>query len=100
MDRQQQAGHTLRLPDILDLTCAGPLAESFRALRGVELAVDAARVQRVGAQCAQVIMSAVATWKADEVALCVIDPSPELSETFSLLGIGLAEISTEEEAAQ
>ena len=67
MDRQQQASHTLRLPEILDLTCAAPLAESFRALRGVELAVDAAGVQRVGAQCAQVIMSAVATWKADEV---------------------------------
>jgi chemotaxis protein CheX len=98
MDQKQTAGRTLQLPDILDLTCAGPLAESFRALRGVELAVDAARVQRVGAQCAQVIMSAVATWKVDEVALCITDPSPEFSETFSLLGLGLAEISTEEAA--
>ena len=95
---QKQTGRMLRLPEILDLTYAGPLAESFRALRGVELAVDAAQVQRVGAQCAQVIMSAVATWKVDEVALCITDPSPEFSETFSLLGIGLAEISTEEAA--
>jgi chemotaxis protein CheX len=96
MEQTQGTARTLRLPEILDLTRAGPLAESFRALRGASLAVDAARVQRVGAQCAQVIMSAVSTWKADDVALCVTDPSPEFRETFSLLGIGLAEVSTEE----
>jgi chemotaxis protein CheX len=99
MTQIQQAAQTLRLPEILDITRAGPLAESFRALRGSKLDVDAAQVRRVGAQCAQVIMSAVATWRADEVALCVTDPSPELRETFSLLGIGLAEISMEEAAS-
>jgi chemotaxis protein CheX len=98
MDRRPITRQTLRLPEILDLTHAGPLAESFRALRGVELAVDASKVHRVGAQCAQVIMSAVSTWKADDVALCVTDPSTEFCETFSLLGIGLAEVSTEEVA--
>ena len=98
MRQPQSAAQTLRLPEILDLTRAGPLADSFRALRGAKLTVDAAQVQRVGAQCAQVIMSAVSTWRADEVALCVTDPSPEFRETFSLLGIGLAEISTEEAA--
>jgi chemotaxis protein CheX len=98
MHENQPIVRTLRLPEILDLIRAGPLAESFRALRGVELAVDAGGVQRIGAQCAQVIMSAVSTWEADEVALCLIDPSPEFRETFSLLGIGLAEISTEEAA--
>jgi chemotaxis protein CheX len=97
MDQKQSAGPTLRLPEILDLTRAGPLAESFRALRGRDLAVDASRVQRVGAQCVQVIMSAVSTWRADGVALCITDPSPEFQATFSLLGIGLAEISAEEE---
>lgn len=98
MDQNQSPGQTLRLPEILDLTRAGPLAESFRAVRGAALAVDASKVQHVGAQCAQVIMSAVATWRADDVALSVTDPSPEFCETFSLLGFGLAEISTEEAA--
>jgi chemotaxis protein CheX len=68
------------------------------ALRGAKVSVDAAQVQRVGAQCVQVIMSAVATWKADEVALCVVEPSEEFRDALSLLGVGLAEISTEEVA--
>jgi chemotaxis protein CheX len=96
MTQTQQGAQTLRLPEILDITRAGPLAESFRAMRGSKLNVDAARVQRVGAQCAQVIMSAVATWRADEVELCLTDPSTELRDAFSLLGIGFAEVSTEE----
>jgi chemotaxis protein CheX len=95
----QHATQMLRLPDILDITRAAPLAECFRSFRGAKLVVDAAHVQRVGALCAQVIMSAVATWKADEVALCLTEPSAELRETFSLLGIGFAEVSTEEAAS-
>jgi chemotaxis protein CheX len=98
MQQTQRDARTLQLPEILDISRAGPLAESFRASRGAQLAVDAARVRCVGAQCAQVIMSAVATWEADDVALCLTDPSPEFRETFSLLGLGLAEISTEETA--
>jgi chemotaxis protein CheX len=89
----------LQLPEVLDLTFAGPLAESLLALRGSALTIDAARVQRVGAQCVQVIMSAVSTWKADAAALCIINPSPEFRETLSLLGIGLADISMEEVAS-
>jgi chemotaxis protein CheX len=98
MTQTQTAAQTLRLPEVLDLTYAGPLAESLLAVRGAIVALDAARVQRVGAQCVQVIMSAIATWKADAVALTVIDPSQEFSEALSLLGVGLAEISTEEAA--
>jgi chemotaxis protein CheX len=98
MKQTQLSAQRLRLPEVLNLTFAGPLAQSFLALRGAELAIDAAFVQRIGAQCVQVIMSAVSTWKVDEVALCVINPSPEFCETFSLLGIGLADISTEEAA--
>jgi chemotaxis protein CheX len=88
----------LRLPEVLDMTFAGPLAESLLALRGAELVIDASRVQRVGAQCAQVIMSAIATWQADDFALNLTDPSSEFRDAFSLLGIGLVEITTEEAA--
>jgi chemotaxis protein CheX len=94
----QPLAQTLQLPEVLDLSYAAPLAESFLALRGMNLTVDAASVQRVGAQCVQVIMSAVSTWRADEVALSVVDPSQEFRDALSLLGIGLAEISTEEAA--
>jgi chemotaxis protein CheX len=98
MTQTPSAAQGLQLPEVLDVTFAGPLAESLLARRGSMLTIDATQVQRVGAQCVQVIMSAVATWKADEVTLSVVDPSQEFRDALSLLGIGLAEISTEEAA--
>ena len=98
MTQTPSAAPGLQLPEVLDLTFAGPLAESLAASRGANLAIDASRVQRVGAQCVQVLMSAVSTWRSDEVALSVVDPSAEFRDALSLLGIGLAEISTEEAA--
>jgi chemotaxis protein CheX len=89
---------TLQLPEVLDLTCAGPLAESLIAMRGAAITLDAAQVQRVGAQCVQVIMSAIATWKADDRTFSITDPSEEFRDALSLLGVGLAEISMEEAA--
>src|ERR1700676_2835604 len=98
MAHTRAAAQRLQLPEVLDLTFAGPLAASFLALRGQKLDVDAAQVQRVGAQCVQVLMSAVATWKADDRALRVTDPSQEFRDALSLLGVGLAEIPMEEAA--
>jgi chemotaxis protein CheX len=92
------SAQTLQLPEVLDLTYAGPLAESLLVLRGAEVSLDAAQVQRVGAQCVQVIMSAIATWAADGAALCIIEPSREFREALSLLGVGLAEIPIEQTA--
>jgi chemotaxis protein CheX len=96
MPFSQPLAQTLQLPEILDLSYAAPLAESFLALRGMNLTVDAAGVQRVGAQCMQVILSAVSTWRIDEAEFSIIDPSPEFRDALSLLGVGLAEISIEE----
>jgi len=99
MTQTQPVATVLQLPEVLDITYAGPLAESLLALRGSAVSVDASRVQRVGAQCVQVIMSALATWKADEALIDVLEPSVEFRDTFSLLGIGLAEITSEEVAS-
>jgi chemotaxis protein CheX len=98
MTQMQSAAQKLQLPEVLDMTYAGPLAEALLAKRGVSVAIDAAQVQRVGAQCVQVLMSAIATWKSDALAFCVTDPSQEFRDALSLLGVGLAEISTEEPA--
>jgi chemotaxis protein CheX len=98
MSQTSPAAQRLRLPEVLDMTCAGPLTESLLALRGAELVIDASGVQRVGAQCAQVLMAAIATWQADNLVLDLTDPSSEFHDAFSLLGIGLAEITTEEAA--
>lgn len=77
----------LQLPEILDLTAATPLAQSFLSQRGGGLSVDASRVRRVGAQCLQVLVAAVATWKADDAHLRVINPTEEFLEGCRLLGV-------------
>jgi chemotaxis protein CheX len=79
----------LLLPEVLDMTAAGSLAQSFLSHRGSELEVDASNVQRLGAQCAQVLLSAVATWRADGKRLALVKPSTEFVECGRLLGVDL-----------
>ena len=84
---KKAAGQRLQLPEILDLTAAAPLAQSFLSRRGSELSVDASQVRRIGTQCLQVLLAADATWKADGVRLCMESPSDEFLEGSQLLGI-------------
>jgi chemotaxis protein CheX len=79
----------LRLGQVLDLNAAGPLANEFLTLRGRDLDVDASAVERLGAQCLQVLLSARATWDADGAAFSLISPSTEFSSTLALLGAPL-----------
>lgn len=81
------ASSQLQLPEVLDLTAASPLAQSFLAHRGGELSVDASRVRRVGAQCLQVLVSAMTTWKADGARFSVDNPTEEFLEGCRLLGL-------------
>lgn len=76
----------LRLGQVLDLNAAGPLAHEFLSLRGRDLQVDASAVERLGAQCLQVLLSARATWDADGAAFSVVAPSSEFASTVALLG--------------
>ena len=81
-----ESAAVLRLGQVLDLNAAGPLANEFLALRGQALEVDASAVERMGAQCLQVLLSARATWDADGAAFAVISPSDEFTSTLALLG--------------
>ncbi len=96
MTQTESGAKVIQLPEVLDLTFAGPLAESLLAVRGSAVSIDATRVPRAGAQCVQVLLSALSTWRADGVALSVLEPSTEFRDALSLLGVGLAEITTEE----
>ncbi|ACB97174.1 STAS domain-containing protein [Beijerinckia indica] len=78
---------TIDLPAILDLRAATPLASELLGCRGRDLIIDAAKVQRIGGQCLQVLLSAVATWQADEIPLSIRNPSPDFLEAVELLGI-------------
>ena len=76
----------LRLSPVLDLGAAGPLAAEFQARRGSGIAVLASEVQRIGAPCLQVLLSAQLTWAADGAHFRVVDSSPEFIEGLALLG--------------
>lgn len=74
------------LPPILDLTAAGPLAAEFLAHRGTPLMVDGSGVERLGAQCLQVLLAARTAWAADGHAFSIESPSEAFTETLVALG--------------
>lgn len=87
---------TLQLPDVLDIRAASPLAAQILAARGRQLTIDASKVQKAGAQCIQVLLSARATWLVDNVSLTISDPSEAFVETLQTLGIPFARLSDQE----
>ena len=78
------ASAALRLPISLDLPAARPLANSLLERRGQPILIDASAVSQVGAQCAQVLLSAKRTWDADGVSLSMVNCGPRMIEDFAL----------------
>jgi len=76
-----------RLPAILDLKAAVQLHGMLVAQRGVDLEISGAHVQRLGAQCLQILLSAQATWLADGKTLTITEPSLELTSSVQLFGL-------------
>jgi chemotaxis protein CheX len=85
--------NALELPSILDLVAAPLLHEAFTSRRGTPLAVDAAGVQRLGAQCLQVLLAARTAWAADGMTLALDHLSEEFSATLALLGARPADLT-------
>jgi chemotaxis protein CheX len=77
----------IELAENLDMPASVPLAESLSKLVGEPLAVDASRVQRLGACCLQVLLAAARTWKAEGDALTLQNPTPRFLEDLNLLGL-------------
>src|ERR1700677_970173 len=90
---------SLVLSRILDLKAATPLVESLLPLRGGELLLDASRVERLGGQCLQVLVSAVTTWHADGFSLEFANPSDAFFEGLTALGIKLDALSAASQSA-
>ena len=82
-------GAAVELPARLDLTAAAPLHEQLLGLRGEALEIDASKVESLGGQCLQVLLSAVVTWKADTVPLHITNASPGFEGGLRLLGLSL-----------
>ena len=81
-----QPAPVVKLSETLDLCAASSLTSALRAARGEDLEIDASDVRRVGGQCLQVLLAAVAAWDADGKAFAVSNPSIEFIEGVTLLG--------------
>lgn len=77
----------IALPSALDLAAAGPLTKSFIDRRGGDLEVDASAVDRFGALCLQVLISARKTWAADGKTLSFSNPSDAFLEGLRRFGV-------------
>ena len=88
------------LPAVLDLKAATPLAALLLARRGTPLVVDGSAVERLGAQCLQVLLAARKTWDADGQPFQLANPSTAFIEALALLGAqGLADQTVAEASA-
>ena len=86
-----------RLPTNLDLMAARPLLQDILHLRGKPVTLDASRVERLGAQCLQVLLAAAMAWKADGLSLQCMNFSPAMLDGLTLLGLSPSHLMTEEQ---
>jgi chemotaxis protein CheX len=82
----EQGPAALKLAAALDLTAAGSLAAELLPLRGRDLRLDAAQVQRLGGQCLQVLLSAERTWRADGAGFVIGNASERFLADWRLFG--------------
>ncbi|MCB1356346.1 MAG: anti-sigma factor antagonist [Maritimibacter sp.] len=77
---------TLELPARLDLKSAEPLKNEILAQRGHGLALDAGKVEHLGAIGLQLIRSAARSWAEDGHVLAFVGASNDLADQMVLLG--------------
>lgn len=86
MKRTRTRPTPIRLPAVLDMQAAAPLAQSFLERRGQAVSVDGTDVQRLGGQCLQVLLSAQASWAADGKEFVIIGQSEAMADALGTLG--------------
>ena len=86
MKRSRRRPASAALPAVLDLNAAGPLASVLLARRGSPLVVDGSAVERMGAQCLQVLLAARQTWEADGLSFQLAAPSNAMTEALAAFG--------------
>jgi chemotaxis protein CheX len=77
----------LSLEKILDLNEASALHGKLMSMRGSDLAIDASAVERCGALCIQVLMSASKTWEQEKLSFKFSKISDALAKTMQLIGV-------------
>jgi chemotaxis protein CheX len=87
MKGKASAAKTLSLDSVLDLNAAGSLHSKLMTARGSDLVIDASAVERAGALCIQVLMSAAKTWEEEKCSLTFSRMSDPLMKTMQLVGV-------------
>jgi len=72
---------------VLDLAAAAALKQDLAELRGNGAIIDASEVQRLGTQCAQVLLSARRTWLAESQTFEIQNASEAFQEGLNRLGV-------------
>ncbi|MDB5526106.1 MAG: chemotaxis protein CheX [Rhizobium sp.] len=75
------------LEKVLDLNEATNLHGKLLALRGSDVSVDASSVERAGALCIQVLMSAAKSWEEEKRSFTFSNMSDALGTTMQLIGV-------------
>jgi chemotaxis protein CheX len=78
--------HTLTLPAALDPDVAATLSRTLNNCRGEDLVIDASYVQKLGAQCFQVLHAAQQTWNADKRLFSLVNGPARFLEELSGFG--------------
>ncbi|NJC39821.1 chemotaxis protein CheX [Brevundimonas alba] len=76
----------LVLPAVLDIQQAAPLRDDLLALRGQPVVIDGSAVERLGALCLQVLISAQQTWARDGLSLQIDQASEAFAAQWNAFG--------------
>lgn len=87
---------TLNLPERLDLSTIGPLADALRQRMGVDLILDAGEVSHIGGLGAQILLSAAASWRATGQSLTLTGATPDFLAQTADLGLSAVDFQVAE----
>ncbi|PTM97670.1 STAS domain-containing protein [Mycoplana dimorpha] len=96
MASKKAAPKSLSLAPVLDLNEATALRDKLMALKGSDLSIDASAVERVGALCAQVLVSAARNWEVDKRAFSFSSASEPFLKTMQLIGVDIEHLLAKE----
>jgi chemotaxis protein CheX len=87
---------TLSLAAVLDLNEASALRGKLVSMRGSNLKIDAAGVERMGTLCVQVLMAAAKTWDEDKLSFTFSKVSDAFQKTMQLIGVNIDHLLAKE----
>jgi chemotaxis protein CheX len=77
---------TLTLPSVLDIKAAEPLRVQLLAFRGQDVVLNASNVERLGALCLQILISAQQTWAREGLTVAIDQTSESFANQWNMFG--------------